>query len=431
MAPEGQRCVRPSRTEVLLRHRSRALGFRGSSRWALALLCVLVPRAAGAHTCGGTTACACGDTVARNYTLPSDIGCPQRATGLTVTSGVTVDGAGHKLTGAGDLPHGNDNITIGSSVYGVYLRAVTGATVKNLDVSRFRQGIRVYRGGGNTIADVQIHDNGNFVALTPGGNHDGYGVAFVKSKGNTVTSPGGQTVIAANADEGIHFGTGSSGNAVVDSVIQFNEEEQLYLVNTQRNLFLNNTVWAGAPGYCRGNQVPTYCCTGVDAGTCGTVGAYVKNSDQNVFIGNGFYTAAVIFIGDSDHNDFGRDGRGNTIDGGRLEFQQLEQSPFSPPHDNRVYRASITNTAAGHRYCVHFKMESLSAPLPYGNAISEAALQCNRGQVAVDGPGVTSGGPNALCAATCRDASGDTTVCAISDPNRPSLVTQQSAPCLP
>ncbi|TMA51864.1 MAG: hypothetical protein E6J76_08815 [Deltaproteobacteria bacterium] len=100
---------------MLLRHRSRALGFRGSSRWALALLCVLVPRAAGAHTCGGTTACACGDTVARNYTLPSDIGCPQRATGLTLTSGVTVDGAGHKLTGAGDLSHGNDNITIGSS----------------------------------------------------------------------------------------------------------------------------------------------------------------------------------------------------------------------------------------------------------------------------------------------------------------------------
>jgi len=253
----------------------------------------------------------------------------------------------------------------------------------------------------------------------------------VKSKGNTVTSPGGQTVIAANADEGIHFGTGSGGDAVVDSVIQFNEEEQLYLLNSRLNLFLGNTVRAGAPGYCRGNHVPTYCCTGVDAGTCGTVGAYVKNSDQNVFTGNVFHDRSVIFIGDSDSNDFGKDGTGNTIDGARLEFQQLEQSPFSPPHDNRVYRASITNTAAGHSYCVHFKMQSTSARLPYGNVVSETALQCNTGHVAVDGPGVTSGGPNALCAATCRGASGDTTVCAISDPNRPSIITQQSAPCLP
>ena len=54
--------------------------------------------------------------MARDYTLPSDIGCPQLATGLTVTSGVTVDGAGHKLTGAGDLLRGNDNITIASSI---------------------------------------------------------------------------------------------------------------------------------------------------------------------------------------------------------------------------------------------------------------------------------------------------------------------------
>src|SRR5713101_6852741 len=133
MAPEGQRCVRPSRTEVLLRHRSRALRFRGSS-WALVLLCALVPRPAGANTCGGTTACACGDTVVRDYTLTSDMSCTELATGLTVTSGVTVDGAGHKLTGAGDLLHGNDNIPVGSSVYGVYLRTVTGATVKNLDI---------------------------------------------------------------------------------------------------------------------------------------------------------------------------------------------------------------------------------------------------------------------------------------------------------
>src|SRR5262245_28242125 len=73
----------------------------------------------------------CGDTVTGTITLGSDLVCPS-GTGLLVASGATLDCDGHLITG------GNR-----AQQYGIYLRDVTNATVRNCTVQHFEVGIRL------------------------------------------------------------------------------------------------------------------------------------------------------------------------------------------------------------------------------------------------------------------------------------------------
>jgi hypothetical protein len=64
--------------------------------------------------CGGSVPCQCGDTVVADYTFTADLGpC---AEGLTVASGVTVNGGGHWLAGSGEGTGLNFDATQGSQV---------------------------------------------------------------------------------------------------------------------------------------------------------------------------------------------------------------------------------------------------------------------------------------------------------------------------
>src|SRR5262249_2899125 len=138
--------------------------------------------AAAAKVCGGSVACACGDTVKGVATLPADLGVCT-GLGLAVASGAVLDCAGHTITGS-HLPGAWDGIKVDSA---------TGATVRSCKVTHFRRGIRIRGGGKNLVT-------GNESSF----NKYGIDVATATT-GNRIE----QNAIHDNRDEGIHVGSGA------------------------------------------------------------------------------------------------------------------------------------------------------------------------------------------------------------------------------
>jgi len=142
---------------------------RGASLRALsaALACALLLAGCGdaarpgqaPGVCGdGVGPCACGDTVIADHRLTADVVCTSTharcdidafaCTGLTLASGVMLDGGGHALVGppvpsaAGGVPDAR-----GDALYGVEFPAdVHGARVQDLEVRGFVRGV-VFRNG--------------------------------------------------------------------------------------------------------------------------------------------------------------------------------------------------------------------------------------------------------------------------------------------
>src|SRR5215468_297384 len=117
----------------------------------LVLLVVTGAGAASAGNCGGGVACGCGDTVTTSTTLSQDIGVCT-GTGLRVLSGVTLDCAGHTITGS----------TLSPARYGVLVDGATGATVTQCRITGFRKGIRLSGGSRNKVVGNEVFTNHDY-----------------------------------------------------------------------------------------------------------------------------------------------------------------------------------------------------------------------------------------------------------------------------
>ena len=188
--------------------------------------------------------------------MPGDLGpCPGH--GLVVASGVTLDGAGHRLSGLGD----------GSEQYGVYLHGAEGATVKNVEVTRFLQGIRLRQATGNRILDNRVLQNGHLPSRT------GYGINLAGgSRRNLIR---GNSVVGSG-DEGIHVGTGGHLNEIVANRISESSREHLYVLGSDGLLIEGNTLGGG-----------------------GTTALYIKNSKALRVVGNTILDRPAHIVGDS------------------------------------------------------------------------------------------------------------------------------------
>jgi parallel beta-helix repeat protein len=132
--------------------------------------------------------------------------------GITVTSGSTLDCAGHTITGPG-----GDN-----SQFGIYVFQATGATVRNCRVTGWRRGLRIDQGAGNHVEGVETFGNGDPASHEQGG----YGLDVGSSTDNLIESCN----VHDNADEGIHIGEGSDRTTVLNTTSTGNYREQLYVL---------------------------------------------------------------------------------------------------------------------------------------------------------------------------------------------------------
>jgi parallel beta-helix repeat protein len=235
--------------------------------------------------------------------MTSNLG-PCSGHGLSLASGVTLDGNGYRISGPAN----------GTDFYGVYVRGTTGGTVKNVLVTGFRHGIRLRDAHDNQILNNRAFQNGDF------NSHVGYGIdVALASTNNTFQG----NFIHDNADEGVHLSVGSNGNTFVGNSIYDNYLENIYLLEADNNTFSGNTVWGGQ------NSM------------------YIKDSSLNVIEGNTLRDRTLMIRGDSHDNELWN----NTFAGTGVHFQvYTSETPYRHPHDNKLIGGSITGAST----CVRF-----------------------------------------------------------------------------
>jgi parallel beta-helix repeat protein len=115
----------------------------------------------------------CGATITANTTLTANIG-PCSGTGLTIgKSGITLNCAGHTISGSGD--------------FGILLFGVSKVTVENCKVTGFLTGIAVEDGSSNTLTKNTANNNKE----VSGSGGDGfflYDASSTTLSGNTANS---------------------------------------------------------------------------------------------------------------------------------------------------------------------------------------------------------------------------------------------------
>ena len=104
----------------------------------------------------------CGSTVTKSCTFNCDMNCPAGTHGLIVgADNITIDGAGHKITGDSD-----------SYNVGIYNPdGFTNLVIKYLEVTKFSTGIRISNADNNTIDNCTVYDNGNTAIYDPTTTH--------------------------------------------------------------------------------------------------------------------------------------------------------------------------------------------------------------------------------------------------------------------
>jgi len=149
-------------------------------------------------------------------TLNTDVTFSNGTAGIYLNSdGVTLDGAGHTLTG---------NNTGGAS--GVFLPGRHGVTIRNLAVAHFDFGILLAYASSNNVLQ------GNNVSA---GGSVGINIDF--SSSNTLT---GNTV-RANSNTGINLGFSSNDNTLTGNNVSANGGVGIYVYSSNGNTFSDNT----------------------------------------------------------------------------------------------------------------------------------------------------------------------------------------------
>jgi parallel beta-helix repeat protein len=252
-------------------------------------------RVAAAGQCGGATKCQCGDIVVASATLDADIGvCNETA--LRVASGVTLDCAGHTITGS----------DLSNAKFGIQLDGVQGATVKNCRVTKFRRGLRINGGSNNTLFKNKTYENK-------------YGIDVAGTTGNLIKG----NAIHSNRDEGMHLGE-SHDNRIIGNRFAYNKRENLYLLRSHRNDVERNLMHHA-----------------------GHSAMYIKHSDDNVFVHNTARDTAVQLRGDSHGNSFVN----NYLKGDGYLLEAYEDpTGWTYPHDNTMSDDCIRKTDFCYRF---------------------------------------------------------------------------------
>jgi parallel beta-helix repeat protein len=228
-----------------------------------------------------TQAQSCGQSVTGLVTLTADLTCPT-GHGLSLGNNTTLDCAGYSVTG-GDQ----------AGQYGIYIRNVSNATVRNCTVERFEMGIRVRQATDATVQNNTTRHNTM------------YGIDVTSSTGALLQ---GNTVFN-NSDEGIHVSGPTDRDAahrIEGNTVDANADEGIYVLNAHANTILSNTV--------QGH---------------GTAGLYMKGSNRNTIEDNIFTNDPIQLASSSQRNVF----RNNTITGQRIKFDGAS--------NNEIYNMSI------------------------------------------------------------------------------------------
>ena len=266
----------------------------------LVLLVVTGAGAASAGNCGGGVACGCGDTVTTSTTLSQDIGVCT-GTGLRVLSGVTLDCAGHTITGS----------TLSPARYGVLVDGATGATVRNCRVTGFRKGIRLAGGGNN-----EVSGNETFT------NHD-YGIEMSgASAANRIL----RNNVWNNRDEGIHVGAGADDNVIKKNTVTRNKHENIYVLDADGTRIIANRVT-----------------------TNDSAAIFIKHGNESFVARNKVQYGAIYVRGAASGNVLDS----NALRGNGYYFQAYLDATkgWTFPHDNSVTGGQVENTKA----CLRFE----------------------------------------------------------------------------
>jgi parallel beta-helix repeat protein len=274
----------------------------------------------------------CGATVTGTVTLTENLIC-RTGHGLTVGHGATLDCAGHTITG-GER----------SEQYGIYIRNVSDAIVRNCVVEHFEIGIRLRGATNGTVEGNVVRENTR------------YGIDVTLSSTGVLIR---RNAIDANGDEGLHV-SGSSFNILRDNTLDNNAVEGIYLLNSPNNDVIGNTI-----------QNHT------------TAGIYIKNSNSNYLEDNTLYNDPIQLVSGSQFNIL----MNNTISGQRIKFDgapnnevinmRVQGSPSDAYHfvnapGNRVINSEAINPADS-----HIKAASGSSNLMFQGFSFNAPLQCS------------------------------------------------------
>lgn len=286
---------------------------------------------ASSAKCGGDTPCSCGDTVQQSTTLSADLGlCPGR--GLKVLSGVTLDCAGHTITG-------------NSQGYGILLDDAIGAEVRNCRLTNVRRGLRISGGQNNKLIN-----NESF------GNRYGIDLANATT-GNLIQG----NTIRDNRDEGIHIGTGADRNEIRGNIFRKNKRENIYVLSAHGNIIVENT-----------------------STEANNTAIFIKHSNNTYVANNTTADSPIQLRGNSVGNNLVN----NHLNGSGYFFEGYEDPPgvWTYPHDNQVTGGSVTGASACLRFSGAYNnrvdqlqisncgapvvMGSLGGQAPTGNVIS-------------------------------------------------------------
>lgn len=267
--------------------------------------------------CGGEIPCACGDRVVEDYTMTEDLGpCtrdpanPSAETiGLRINSDVTLDCAGHSMTGPEDEAKEAFGIKIGSSS-----RASENSTVRNCTVRGFWWGIYVANSNDILLESNIVEENGWF---DPNANGTGYGVDIANSLRVTMRD----NLIQNNGNEGLHL-TASTRTLVENNTFIDNGFEQIYIIHADRNEI-------------RGNH-----------STGGRQGLEMRDSDDNSFTNNFWGEAEKHWLeNDNDNNIFDYDQFEGTLRiSDHSSNNTFENCRFLKPGGDCVWNQAADNT---------------------------------------------------------------------------------------
>ncbi len=233
----------------------------------------------GAHA--AVQAQGCGQTLTGSVTLTADLTCPT-SHGLVLGNNATLNCSGHTLKGS-DQP----------GQYGIYVRNVSNATVRDCTVEHFEVGIRLRQATNSTLQNNVAQHN------------TAYGIDITSSTGALLQG----NTIYNNSDEGIHVSGPTDSDAahrIEGNTVDANAAEGIYLLTSQANTLTGNTIQ---------NQ--------------GAAGLYIKGSNRNTIDGNTFINDPIQLVASSQRNIF----RNNTIRGERIKFDGAA--------NNEVYTMSI------------------------------------------------------------------------------------------
>jgi hypothetical protein len=180
---------------------------------AVGALVLVAATVVEAGKCGGARECVCGDKVVEDYQLPRDLGpCPE--TGLRLEARVRLDGNGFVIRGKGGK--GSVGVRVGDRAH--------GSEVRDLAVTGFARGLRLVDVRDVRVIRVEAFRNGDVK------RHRGYGIDVSGSSADNLIE---QVRVHQNADEGVHLGSGVSGNRIVDSDVFSNYRENVYLLENR------------------------------------------------------------------------------------------------------------------------------------------------------------------------------------------------------